>query len=83
MLVLFLCIVSQDVIPNVDSTIKRFQFPFCFLCLTLLTDLLSTVRGPLTEKQEGENKTYKFFQSDLSNIKNLALWLLTGWQRFR
>lgn len=45
MLVLFLCIASQEVIPNADSKIKRYQFPFCFLCPILLTDLALNYLG--------------------------------------
>lgn len=71
MLVLFMCIASQDLIPNADSEIKIYQFPFCFLSLSCpINRPCSQLCGVLlTEKQEGENKICKFFQSDINNEK--------------
>lgn len=70
MLVLFLCIASQDVISNADSKLKRYYFPFCFLCPMPLLYLALNSSGYFWQKNTGVTKITRFFQSELTNVKN-------------
>lgn len=71
MLVLFLCIASQNLIPNADSKIKRYYFPFCFLCpIPLLYLALNCWGSSWQKKKTISNKSYQFFHSELTNVTN-------------
>lgn len=65
LLVLFLCIASQDVISNVESKINRYYFPFCFLCPIPLLYLSLNSSWSFWQKNTGATKVTRFLQCEL------------------